>query len=63
MTPLYNASDNGHKEIVSALIVADADVIKANNYGNTPLYIASCNGHKEIVSALISAGSDVNQGW
>ena len=49
MTPLEQASYNGHKEIVNALIAAGANVNKSD-YGNTPLYIASCNGHKEIVS-------------
>ena len=50
MTPLNLASQNGHKEIVNALIEAGANVNKADNDGMTPLDMACCNGHKEIVS-------------
>ena len=58
-TVLYNASQNGHSEVVSILLRANADSSIAKN-GWTTLMIASQNGHKDTVNLLIGAKSDVN---
>ena len=59
-TVLYIASQNGHSEIVSILLRANADPSIAKKHGWTPLMIASQNGHKETIDLLIDAKSDVN---
>lgn len=38
-----------------SVIVAEADVYKANNVGATPLYWASLNGHVDVVNVLLAA--------
>ena len=53
-TPLYEASRDGHLEIVKVLIDVCALLDTANNNGWTPLYIASENGHLEIVIVIIN---------
>ena len=49
-TPLFCASNNGHKEIVKLLLEHGADVNAKNNYGNSPLHCVSEKGHTEIVN-------------
>ncbi|OQS07769.1 serine/threonine-protein kinase TNNI3K isoform X6 [Thraustotheca clavata] len=60
-TSLYVAAENGHKDVVSTLINAGANIHQGGSYGWTPLLIAAENGHKDIVSVLINAGSNINQ--
>jgi ankyrin repeat protein len=60
-TPLLIAAQNGHKEIVEALLNARAPVDQAGSSGITPLWIAAQNGHKEIVEALLNARAPVDQ--
>ena len=55
-------SQEGHVEIVTKLIAANADVNQADMEGVTPLWIACQMGHTEVVTALIAANADVNQG-
>ena len=45
---------NGHLEVVKALLAAQADVNKASNDGETPLHWASNEGHLEVVKALLA---------
>jgi ankyrin repeat protein len=59
-TPLFAASSEGHLDIVTALITADADVNKAKANGVTPLLTASYSGQLEIVTALAGAGADAS---
>ena len=59
-TPLYIASHNGHTEIVSILIKANANPNLYLDDGATPLYIASQNGHTDINSLLLKANADPN---
>ena len=59
-TILYNASQNGHSEVVSILLKANADPSIAESDGWTPLIIASQNGHKDTVDLLIDAKAGVN---
>ena len=58
-TPLYMAAENGHHEVVAALINARA-VDLAEKDGSTPLYMAAENGHHEVVAALINARANVD---
>ena len=58
-TPLHNASDNGHLEVVNVLVGAGAEVNKTNIDGNTPLHEASRIGRFEVVKALIRANAHV----
>ena len=58
---LWQASQNGHLEVVTALLGAGADVSNGDTDGRTPLLLASCNGHVEVVTVLLGAGADVNQ--
>jgi len=55
------ASENGHVEVVRALIAAKADV-DASDFplASNALMKASENGHVEVVRALIAGGADVN---
>ena len=57
-TPLYIASQEGHLNVVEALLRAGALPNKARTSdGNTPLYIASHGGHLNVVEALLRAGA------
>jgi ankyrin repeat protein len=60
-TPLVLAIQNGHLDIVQALIEAKAGPNKADGWGNTPLTLASRKGHLDIVRTLIEANADVNK--
>ena len=61
-TALILAAENGHKEIVSALLShGGIDVNAATSKGSTALMSAAYNGHTGIVSALLSCeGIDIN---
>ena len=54
-TPLYQASMNGHLEVVRVLLDAKAEVNKANNSGETPLYWALYGNylHSPQIAALL----------
>jgi len=53
-----DASRNGHKEIVKALIAKGADVNAKDNEGrNTALFYAASHGHQDVVKALKQAGA------
>ena len=59
-TALHWAVENGHTEIVEALVKAGAKVDA--KYGEvTALHMAVCNGRADIVNALVIAGADVNE--
>ncbi|OQS03223.1 cleavage induced hypothetical protein, partial [Thraustotheca clavata] len=61
-TALHRAAENGHKDIVSILLKAQANLNVRNSYffGRCPIHLAAINGHKEIVALLISAGANIN---
>ena len=54
-TPLYVACLNGHSEIVTKLLAANADVNKPKTDGSgaTPLMIACQEGHTDVVTKLL----------
>jgi ankyrin repeat protein len=59
-TALILASQNGHHEVVQALIAAKANVNANSEDGATALIMASKNGHQEVVQTLINAKASVN---
>lgn len=59
-TLLSIAANNGHTDIVLALLKVGADVNTLNDDRSTPLMLAAFKGHIQIVSVLIQAGADVN---
>jgi uncharacterized protein len=59
-TALIQASQNGHLEVVRALLAANADVNAKLADGFTALMIASEKGHLDVVRALLAANADVN---
>jgi len=62
-TPLYWASEHGHKNVVELLIAEGADVNAVNGgrfMEQTALHIAVSYGHDDIVEILLANGADVN---
>lgn len=47
LTPLYEASKNGHTETVSVLLSKNADANKATASGLLPLHVAAQHGHHQ----------------
>ncbi len=62
-----NAAQNGHLDVVKALLVKGVNVNMKNEKGVTALMFATQNGHTEIVKELIANDADVNMksghGW
>ena len=54
------AAQNGHLEIVQALLAAGAEVNAKTDKGLTALIEAIEKGHTETVQALLAAGAEVN---
>jgi len=55
-TPLLIASQEGHFEIVDALLQMNGiRVGRSDIYGNTPIDVARQHGHQKIVDVLIAA--------
>jgi ankyrin repeat protein len=57
---LINASENGHRKVVQALLKMGVDVNAKNKDGWTALMVASFNGHLEVMQALLAKGADIN---
>lgn len=60
-TPLYLATQNGHKAIVQALLTAGALVDQMDSEHSTPLHVAAQKNHEEVVQTLLAAGASVDQ--
>ena len=52
------AAQNGHIEVVRALLAAGANVNQVNNLGASSLMLAAHVGSIEIVRALLAANAD-----
>lgn len=53
-TPLHYAALNGHRQIVSYLLAAEADLFSKDKKGCIPLHLAAFAGQKEIVQMLLA---------
>jgi ankyrin repeat protein len=60
-TPLIAAAQNGHANVVEALILAGADLNKPNKDFETPIFKAAKHGNLAIVEMLIFYKADVNR--
>jgi ankyrin repeat protein len=60
-TPLIAAAQNGHANVVEALILAGADLNKPNKALETPIFKAAKHGNLAIVEMLIFYKADVNR--
>jgi len=56
-TPLIEAARFGHDDVVTALLIAKADVKVKNDEGKTALMLAAEGGHDETVRILTQAGA------
>ena len=56
-TALMAAAQNGHNEVVKALLANGADVNAKTKNGVTALMMAILRGHSEIVKMLKDAGA------
>lgn len=57
---LHQAALNGDVPEASRLLLAGADVNRANDRGYTPLHYAAINGHKALAELLLAKGAAVN---
>ena len=60
VTPLFNASHNGHLPFVEQLLQENVDPNAPMNDGATPLFVASHNGHLPVVERLLQQKVDPN---
>jgi ankyrin repeat protein len=56
-TPLIEAARFGHDEVVTALVIAKADMKAEKGDGKTALMLAAEGGHDETVRVLTQAGA------
>lgn len=59
-TPLMEASQEGHLELVELLLKSNALVNQCTSSGETALSLASENGHTEVAEFLVRAGAHVD---
>ncbi len=64
---IHKAAQYGHDELLSTLIMSNADPKAANDSENTPLMLASRFGHDKAAAILLTSGADKNRdddkGW
>ncbi|XP_070546143.1 26S proteasome non-ATPase regulatory subunit 10-like [Ptychodera flava] len=58
-TPLINAAEGGHSEVVKYLLGIGADIEAVTSDGFTPLHYAAQNGHKDVAEILIGAKANL----
>ena len=59
-TPLHDACDNGHIDIVNSLLKCNSSVNLCDINGSTPLHLACIEGYKGIVDIFIKLNVDIN---
>lgn len=60
-TPLMEASQEGHLELVKYLLTAGANVHATTATGDTALTYACENGHTDVADVLLQAGADLDK--
>ena len=58
-TPLAEASQEGHIDLVRHLIEAGGNIHATSATGDTPLMYAAENGHTDVVQVLLEAGASI----
>uniref|UniRef100_A0A1I8FUG1 ANK_REP_REGION domain-containing protein n=2 Tax=Macrostomum lignano TaxID=282301 RepID=A0A1I8FUG1_9PLAT len=59
-SPMYIAAQNGHRQVVAALLKAQTTLDLQQERGRTAIYAAAQEGHAEVVEVLSRAAADVN---
>lgn len=59
--PLIKASQQGHADIVEALVEAGADIACTDGFGNDALWAACYSGDLRTIGVLMDAGIDLNR--
>jgi len=60
-TPLMRAAYAGHQEVVQLLLqLADSELERHNDHGQTALHLAVIQGHEQVVLALLQHGARPN---
>ncbi|VDI68979.1 Hypothetical predicted protein [Mytilus galloprovincialis] len=60
-SPLYKASERGHRAVAEFLLAHNANVSQCNKSKQSPLYIACKGGHTDTAELLLQNNADVNQ--
>merc|ERR1711871_1649039 len=60
-TPLFDACQGGHVDVVRLLLEKGAAVDRTFRTGATPLYIACSNGHVAVATLLLDKGAAVDR--
>lgn len=58
VTPLHEAADQGHIDMVKWLAARGADVRAVDNYGQTPVHRAAKRGHFDALEWLLDNGAE-----
>lgn len=61
LSPLWYASNRGHKDVVQMLLRAGASTGVQNSDGHSPLHRSAFGGHLEVVLLLLAAGGQLNE--
>lgn len=59
-TPIFIASQNGHRSVLLTLLAEDGDPNVCRIDGASPLWIASQMGHDHVVRVLLKNGALVD---
>mmetsp|Transcript_98315 Transcript_98315/g.225725 ORF Transcript_98315/g.225725 Transcript_98315/m.225725 type:complete len:511 (+) Transcript_98315:30-1562(+) len=61
LSPLHMACFRGHRDVVAALVDANAAVGAVGPHGLTALHVAASAGHREVCEALLEAKAEVTE--
>jgi ankyrin repeat protein len=56
-TALFLASQNGHLEVIQALLAKGAEINAKTDDGRTALDVATAKGHDDVRALLMQAGA------